>query len=64
MNLMEGLLQEIGRNRELLVQYESIPEGVFGATMIRQVITNAERAVCDGDVVAMMVAYKELQDTK
>ena len=64
MNLMEGLLKEIGRNREILTQYESIPEGAFGATMIKQGIANAEKSMCSGDVVAMMVAYKELQDTK
>ena len=64
MNLIEGLLKEIGRNRELLTQYESIPQGLFGATMIRQDIAKAEQAMCNNDVAAMVFACKELQGNK
>ncbi len=64
MNLMEGLLKQLGRNREILKQYEDIPEGVFGAAMIRESILAAEKAMIDGDAVAMLRAYKGLENTK
>lgn len=46
MSLMEGLIQELNRCRELLKEYESIgPPGQFGATMIRIEIEAAEKAM-------------------
>lgn len=63
MNLMEGLLKELNRNREILKHYEEIPAGAFGASMIRQSITNAEKSISDGDTVAMVRAYADLQST-
>ena len=63
-NLIEGLQEELTRNREVLTEYEAIPTGAFGALMIRQAITAAEAAIASGDVVAMLRCYKELQGTK
>jgi len=42
-NLMEGLLKELNRNKEILVEYEKIPAGAFGALMIKQKITDAKK---------------------
>ncbi len=64
MNLLEGLKKELNRNREILKMYEEIPEGAFGATMIKQSIERAERAITDGDTISMIQAYKELENTK
>ena len=64
MNLLEGLLKQLNRNREILKLYEDIPSGAFGAAMIRESILVAEKAIVDGDTVAMLRAYKELEDTK
>ncbi len=64
MNLIEGLLKELNRNREILKSYEEIPTGAFGATMIKQSIAAAEKSISDGDTVAMMRAYDELKSTK
>ena len=63
MNLIEELQEELSRNRELLKKYESIPQGVFGATVIKQAIKNAKTAMANNDTVAMLKCYKELQET-
>ena len=63
-NLIEGLQRELERNREILSIYESIPQGKFGALMIRQVIKRAESAIASDDVVQMIACYKELQETE
>ena len=62
MNLIEGLQEEMNRCRELKKEYEKIPTGVFGATMIQVDINNGERAIASGDVVKMLSAYKKLQE--
>ena len=64
MNLMEGLLKQMNRNREILKLYEDIPSGAFGAAMIRESILAAEKSITDGDVVAMLRACKDLENTK
>ncbi len=62
MNLIEGLQKEMNRCRELKKEYEKIPTGNFGATMIQVDINNGERAIASGDVVEMLKAYKDLQE--
>jgi NADH:ubiquinone oxidoreductase subunit E len=60
-NLAEALPLEQARVREVLTFYEEIPQGIFGATMIKIALQQAEKAAASGDVVAMVKAYKELQ---
>lgn len=62
-NLMEGLLKELNRNREILVEYEKIPAGFFGAAMIKQGIAIAEKAIGENDIVQMLKSYQDLQGT-
>lgn len=63
--LADGLLEELKRNRELLIQYRSIgPNGMFGATMIEQDIQKAERAVVEGDIVAMLRLYETMKENQ
>ena len=65
MNLMEGLIKQINRNRELVSLYESIgPAGQFGATFIKQDIMEAEEAMGSGDIVAMAQCYETLKENK
>ena len=64
MNLIEGLNQQLKRNRKILTMYEEIPTGAFGAAMIKKDIAVAEKAITDGDTVAMLRAYKALEETK
>lgn len=64
-NLMQGLLDEINRNRELLKAYEKIgPSGIFGATVIKALISKAEKAINENDVVKMIVAFRELKEAE
>ena len=60
-NLMEGLLSELNRVREVKAMYDAIPQGKFGSMMIQQDIDRAEKAIKDNDVIEMVKAYKKLQ---
>lgn len=59
---MDGLLTEMNRAREVLKLYEEIPQGAFGAIMIKRSISFAEQSIKDNDVVQMLVAYNELKE--
>ena len=63
--LAEALPKEIQRCQELLTQYASIgPAGQFGATIIRQGIAAAHKAMIECDLVGMIRVYEELKGTK
>jgi hypothetical protein len=65
MNLIEGIQQELDRNRELLQEYKNIgPAGMFGATMIQNAIKTAEKAIAHGDTIQMLKSYNELKETQ
>lgn len=54
---------EQARLRELLVEYEAIGRsGIFGATMIRGVLAQADKAAIEGDLPAMLVAFKAMKE--
>lgn len=58
----EEFPKEQARVREVLGHYKEIgPVGAFGAMMIEQVLTRAEKAAISGDLVAILRAYKELK---
>ena len=63
-NLIEDLMQELNRNKELLGMYEKIPQGVFGATMIKADIKKAEKAIVEGDTVKMLSSFISLKDNE
>ena len=53
---------EQARCRELLVQYERIgPAGMFGATVLRLVLKEADEAAVSGDLPRMVVAFREMK---
>jgi len=62
MNLIEGIQQEQKRVRELLTMYEEIPQGAFGAIMLKQVIAESEKAIASGDIVLMVQCLAELKE--
>jgi len=62
MNLIKGIQKEIERCLESLAVYEEIPQGAFGAEMIRRDISNAKKAMASDDVVKMLRSYKELKN--
>ena len=61
-NILEALMEELNRNKELLTEYEAIgPAGQFGAMMLRQSIKRAEQAITESDTVAMIRCYEDLK---
>jgi hypothetical protein len=64
-NLIDALLRELNRNRELLAEYENIgAPGMFGATMLRQSIRRAENSISTGNVFEMLQAFEDLKQSK
>lgn len=59
--LGEELPIEIKRNQELKKIYDDVPTGFIGASLIQLDIDAAVKALADGDVVAMLVAYDKLK---
>lgn len=61
-NLVQGILAECNKCRNLLKQYDEIgAAGVFGKAMISGAIREAEAALGSGDVVRMLATYKALK---
>jgi hypothetical protein len=59
------LPKEMTRVRdELLPLYDSIPTGKFAATMMRADLDLAQRALAEGDVIAMIRVYESLKAYK
>jgi len=63
-NLMDGLLEELRRNRELAAIYDTIPTGAIGAALIRRDIATAEKAIAESDTVAMLRVYNALKNNE
>ncbi len=63
-NLIDGLLYEMNRVREIIKEYESLPKGagVFASTIMKIDIQKAEQSIKDNDVVKMMLCYTTLQE--
>jgi hypothetical protein len=60
--LGHALPKEIARVRELIEQYQSIgPSGQFGVVMMSHDVAEAENAILNGDVVAMLRVYQRLK---
>lgn len=63
--MKKEIQKEINRCKELLKEYEAIPEGVFGAVMIRASISSAEKCIQEGNtppISIMKKVLKELQE--
>lgn len=61
-NLMDGLLYEMNRCRELKKMYDEIPQGKFGAIMIQRSIDAGEQSIRENDVIKMLQAYSSLKE--
>ncbi len=59
--LMESLLDEIQRVVEVVNLYDQIPTGFIGASMMRQSVVNAKKAITEGGVVEMIRAHEDLK---
>jgi hypothetical protein len=61
-NLVEGILAECNRCRELQKDLQAVgAPGAYAYYRIRASIANAERVVGEGDTVGMLRAYSDLQ---
>ncbi len=64
-NLMDGLLSEMTRVREIIKEYENpMLEGAgeMAATLMKASIAFAERSISENDVLKMLSAYEALKD--
>ena len=62
--LLASIHKEMNRCRELKREYDIIPTGFIGANIIQTSIKNAEKAIEEGNVIKMLVAYEELKKIK
>lgn len=60
-SVADDFVQEQERVRNLLVVYDSVPSGGFGAAAIREVLARADRAAMSGDVIEILRSYEELK---
>lgn len=63
-NLMDGLLSEMNRVRELIKEYEHPimkGAGAFAAAFMKIDIQQAEKSISSGDVVEMLFCYEKLK---
>jgi len=63
MNLIEGLHSEMDRVREIIKEYDSLPNnaGAFASGMMKFSIKNAENLMAIGDTIGMMKALNDLK---
>lgn len=64
MNLIEGLLSEIDRVKEIIKEYESLPNnaGAFAISMMNFGIEFAKNKMIINDTVGMIQALKYLKE--
>ena len=60
--MKEELEKEIKRCEELLVMYEEIPTGFFGASMIKMSLSTAKLALENGDEKRIKASIKDLKE--
>lgn len=62
-NLEQGLVRELNRNRELLLEYKKLGKP-FGVEIIGDKIKRGETALGNRDVVEMLRVFSELEKTE
>lgn len=60
--LGDALPREMTRVRNLLPHYDAVPMGFIAAAMMRRSLDLAQKALAEGDVVAMISCYEDLKD--
>jgi hypothetical protein len=60
----EQIQVEIKRNQELKKMYDDIPTGFIGASLIQQDIDDAVKALAEGDIIKILLAYEKLKNNE
>ena len=64
-SLGEEFPKQQARVREILGHFKEIgPHGIFGASMIEQVLGRADKATVESDVVAMLRSFEEMKEVE
>lgn len=64
-SLAEALPTEMTRVRALIPLYQSIgPAGGFAIMMMNRALDEAQKALAEGDVIAMLRVYEDLKGFK
>lgn len=63
-NLMDGIISEMNRVREIITQYKRLPGNVGGiaSSLMADDIKDAEQSIKDGNVIQMMICYSKLKE--
>ena len=64
-NLIDGLLYEMNRVREIIKEYEHPMlkgAGFIASSMMKIDIQRAEKSIRDNDVIEMMICYTKLKE--
>lgn len=63
-NLMDGLLSEMNRVREMITEYESLPKcaGTFASLVMKRTIAEAEASIKHNDIIEMLRQYQALKE--
>lgn len=64
MNLIKGLHSEMNRVREIIKEYDSLPNnaGAFASGMMKISINNAEKLMAIGDTIGMIRSLNDLKE--
>lgn len=60
--LGDALPREMTRVRKLIPHYRSVPMGFLAANMMERTLDEAQRALAEGDTVAMIRIYRDLKE--
>jgi len=59
-NLLEGIHERMKYARLLLEECKNIPQSVFYSATVNEILLKAEKAIEQGDTIAMLKVYTEL----
>lgn len=63
-NLMDGIFSEMNRVREIVKEYDALPNnaGAFASYMMKVDINEAEKSIKENDVIKMLQCYSKLKE--
>lgn len=61
-SLAEALPKEIERVQRLIPLYEEVPYGFIAATIMKEDVKKAHKAMIEGDLPTMIAVYQDLKE--